>query len=170
MARKAATFQAKLNIRLWFLKAPQPACEVYNVNKFIVVCNFVFWSRYCSIQGKYYINAVQLLYNALDVQLWLTSTVGYVPAEEHFSLLPVQKTGTFQQQGRGEHVPRYCWQDVDGSAHFSPVCWKTNEETSTLLWFLSEEINVHLKDEFRNSDVQAVTENSPIDSSLKINV
>lgn len=116
------------SIRLWFLKAPQLARQVYNVpDKFIIVRDFVFWSSCCSIQEKYYINAVQLLYNAQDIQLWLTSTVGYVLAEEHLSLLPVQKTGTFQQQGRSEHVACYRWQDVDGSTHFSPVCWKTNK-------------------------------------------
>lgn len=61
-----------------------------------------------------------------EVGHWFTSTMGNVFADEGLSLPPVQKIWAFQQQGRGEHVARYRWQDVHSSTHLWSVYCKTN--------------------------------------------
>ncbi len=63
----------------------------------------------------------------------LASTMGNVPAEKSLSLPAVQKSRAFQQQGRGEHVARYCWQDIRNGTHLLSVSWKTNTTHSELI-------------------------------------
>lgn len=54
----------------------------------------------------------------------LTPPVGDVPADEGLLLPPVQQTGAFQQQGRGQHVARDRGQDIHSSTHPLQVCWE----------------------------------------------
>lgn len=47
----------------------------------------------------------------------LTSPMGDVSADEGLLPPPVQQTGAFQQEGRGQYVTRYCRQDIHCSTH-----------------------------------------------------
>lgn len=47
----------------------------------------------------------------------LTSPMGDVSADEGLFPPPVQQTGAFQQEGRGQHVARYCRQDIHCNTH-----------------------------------------------------
>lgn len=47
----------------------------------------------------------------------LTSPVGDVSADESLFPPPVEQTGAFQQEGRGQHVTRYCRQDIHCNTH-----------------------------------------------------
>lgn len=47
----------------------------------------------------------------------LTSPMGDVSADEGLFPPPVEQTGAFQQEGRGQHVTRYCRQDIHCNTH-----------------------------------------------------
>lgn len=62
--------------------------------------------------------------------------MGNVSADEGLLLPPVQQIGAFQQEGRGQHVARYCRQDIHSSTHLSLLEISTNN-TAINLYMLS---------------------------------